>query len=201
MTIFFTSDTHFGHGNIIKYCNRPFSSSEHQTNELIKNWNSRVSPKDTVYFLGDFFFPMIKSQVIKEDVKNFLEICYALNGKIHFICGNHDAYFERYLNDPSYTSEIRERFSSICLSGQKEVKVGLAYPIVLNHYPMLVWNRAHLGAIHLYGHVHSTKNGLISTPERGVFKFQNAKNSHDVGVDAWDYYPVSLEELLVTLRK
>jgi calcineurin-like phosphoesterase family protein len=51
--VFFTSDTHFGHANIIKYCGRPFASVEEMNRELIARWNAVVGPRDTVYHLGD----------------------------------------------------------------------------------------------------------------------------------------------------
>ena len=52
--VFFTSDTHFNHANIIKYCTRPFSSVEEMNREIIARWNAVVGPEDTVYHLGDF---------------------------------------------------------------------------------------------------------------------------------------------------
>ena len=84
MSIFFTSDTHFGHKNIIKFCpwSRGFLSSVDEMNErLIKDWNDAVSPNDDVYHLGDFAF-MGRSAT--------KEMASALNGNIHFIIGNHD---------------------------------------------------------------------------------------------------------------
>jgi calcineurin-like phosphoesterase family protein len=54
--IFFTSDTHFYHTNIIKYCNRPFSSVEEMNQKLIENWNNTISEHDTIFHLGDFMF-------------------------------------------------------------------------------------------------------------------------------------------------
>lgn len=51
---FFTSDTHFGHANIINLCNRPFKDVNHMNNMLVENWNSVVSDDDTVFHLGDF---------------------------------------------------------------------------------------------------------------------------------------------------
>ena len=56
MNLWFTSDTHFGHENIIKYCKRPFKSLEHMNMEIIRRWNERVQPDDMVIFAGDFCF-------------------------------------------------------------------------------------------------------------------------------------------------
>jgi len=79
MKYFFTSDTHFGHKNIIDYCKRPFSSVEEMDNKIIQNWNKTVSKKDTVFFLGDF--------CVGGNFENYRK---KLNGNIIFIKGNHD---------------------------------------------------------------------------------------------------------------
>jgi len=83
MKNFFTSDTHFGHENIIKYCNRPFSSLDEMNNTLVENWNKRVENCDNVFFLGDFCFSKAE--------KNFNYYKKMLNGNIIFINGNHDS--------------------------------------------------------------------------------------------------------------
>ena len=75
---FFISDTHFGHTNIIKYCDRPFSSVGEMNKTLIYNWNKVVKDIDIVYFLGDFCFG---------DPNDYLPY---LNGIIIPFKGNHD---------------------------------------------------------------------------------------------------------------
>ena len=83
MRTWFTADTHFGHKNIIKYCNRPFKDLKEMNATLIKNWNERVSPNDIVIVLGDFAWEKDYSK-IKE---RYLD---KLNGNILIVRGNHD---------------------------------------------------------------------------------------------------------------
>ena len=79
--IFFTADHHFGHANIIKFTERPFTSLEEMNEELIKRWNEKVSTKDEVYHLGDL--SLGNADFTKE-------VLDRLNGKIYLIKGNHD---------------------------------------------------------------------------------------------------------------
>jgi calcineurin-like phosphoesterase family protein len=78
----FTSDTHFFHENIIKFCNRPFLSAADMNKTLIHNWNKVVGPNDFVYHLGDVF--------IGGTEEERCEVLYALNGRKRLIIGNHD---------------------------------------------------------------------------------------------------------------
>ncbi|WP_048196759.1 metallophosphoesterase [Methanocaldococcus vulcanius] len=87
--IYFISDTHFDHVNIIKYCNRPFSSVEEMNETIIKNWNKVVRDKDLVYFLGDFVLSKNKKERVRE-------YCEQLNGEIIFIRGNHDKIGDKF---------------------------------------------------------------------------------------------------------
>lgn len=73
---FFTSDTHFGHVNIIKYCNRPFGSVPEMNAAMIAGWNRHVGPDDTVYHLGDF---ALGPKVLWPEYRR------QLNGRIVFI--------------------------------------------------------------------------------------------------------------------
>ena len=79
--IFLIGDCHFGHRNIIKYCNRPFKDVADMTEKLIKNWNSVVGNNVIVYVVGDF--ALCGKQKI-------IEICQRLNGRKRLILGNHD---------------------------------------------------------------------------------------------------------------
>ncbi len=79
--IWFTSDTHYYHSNIIKYCNRPYKDVEEMNEALIRNFNAVVRPEDTVYHLGDFGF---------SHVDKLKYILSRLNGNKVLIYGNHD---------------------------------------------------------------------------------------------------------------
>jgi calcineurin-like phosphoesterase family protein len=173
MNTFFTSDTHFGHANIIKYCKRPFASVEEMDNTLIHNWNAIVRPEDTVYHLGDF-------AVGGGPAAPYLR---RLNGKIQFCLGNHDKrlvkmYLDIELELQSYLNEAVQ-FGTPYL---REVTVE-KQKIILCHYAMKVWNGSHKGDWQLYGHSHGT---LPDDP---------TTLSCDVGVDCWNYFPVSMEQL------
>lgn len=136
--IYFTSDLHFGHDNIIEYCNRPFPNVAQMDLVMIHNWNMVVGTRDDVYILGDFSF-----YKDKERNKSILE---TLNGKKHLIIGNHD-----------YKNVIpKECFVEIV--PYKELKFKKRF-FVLSHYPILSWNKKHHNAIHLYGHTHNTSLG------------------------------------------
>jgi len=84
--VFFTSDLHFGHNNIIAYCNRLFSSVGEMDNTLIADWNSVVASGDDIYVLGDF------TMKPAQDARRCLS---TLNGRKYFIRGNLDKFLDR----------------------------------------------------------------------------------------------------------
>jgi calcineurin-like phosphoesterase family protein len=165
MSTLFTSDTHFSHANIIRYCNRPFTDADHMDTVMVDRWNEVVKQGDTVWHLGDF--SMRNSEIATR-------IRQRLNGKINLIWGNHDSNQVRNL--PIWASS--QPYAEINLDGSK---------LVLLHYAMKVWNRSHHGAIHLYGHSHN-----MLPADSG---------SCDVGVDAWDFRPVTLAQIKARLAK
>ena len=135
MTVFFISDTHFGHKNIIKYDNRPFSSSEEMDEYLIEAWNSVVKDGDDVYHLGDFAFH-------KEN--KCIYILSRLKGNKYLIYGNHCGVIKE-------SQKIKSMFASC--RDYHELKVGKDL-FVLFHYPIGEWNKCHKGSYHLHGHCH-----------------------------------------------
>jgi calcineurin-like phosphoesterase family protein len=100
METFFTSDTHFNHANIIKYCSRPFSSVSEMNQEMISRWNAMVGPEDTVYHLGDFAM----GQAFK-----WPAILKQLNGSRKILIrGGHDRRSKQMLE--AGFSEVHEKF-------------------------------------------------------------------------------------------
>ena len=79
--VFFTSDTHFNHMNIISYCQRPFRDIHEMNETIIVNWNNAVAPDDIVFHLGDFCLG---------GANEWNRILDRLNGRIYLILGNHD---------------------------------------------------------------------------------------------------------------
>lgn len=141
--IYFSSDYHLGHKNIIKYDNRPFKDINHMDESIITNHNEIVSKNDDFYFLGDFSFNDLKTE----------EYLKRLNGNKFFIKGNHDRRdtIKLYQKYGTYLGELTQ----IRVNGQD---------IILCHYAMKVWNKCHRGSWQLYGHSHGSlpddKNSL-----------------------------------------
>lgn len=148
MTIWFTSDTHFGHRNILKHNSetRPYDDVDQMNESMISAWNDRVSKNDVIYHLGDFALTnKTKAQ----------EILGRLNGQKHLIMGNHD---KGVANKIIGWSSI-QAYKEISIDKRK---------IVLFHYAMRVWNCSHHGAFHLYGHSHGSLPDILSSRSMDV---------------------------------
>ena len=148
MAIWVTSDTHFNHDHIRKYCERPFSSCDEMDGRIIYNWNTLVQAGDTIYHLGDFCFG--KQELIKQ-------YRYRLNGKIHLILGNHD-YKNKLRNVSNIFSSVNDLLE-IKYNGQR---------IILCHYAMRTWSSSHSNSIQLYGHSHGNMPGVGKQMDVGV---------------------------------
>jgi len=169
--VFFTSDFHLFHTNVIKFDDRPFRKKNgdpdvdamHKT--IIKNWNNVVNDNDIVFYLGDLCFvdPKLANTVI-----------HNLNGVVHFIIGNHDKYND-IVNYKRFES-IND-YVDLNISGNN-----LNLHFVLMHYPIYSWNRAHHGSYMIHGHSHMSLSNDDLHKNKRIF---------DVGCNGWDYTPVS----------
>lgn len=186
----FTSDLHLNHSNIIKFCNRPFTSVEEMNKTIINNWNNVVNKNDTVFLLGDIVFGGY-------DIWNyFME---KLNGLKILIAGNHDK---------SITISKFHRVDQILNIIVKDPEIKGGQRITLCHYPMYSWYQSHRGAWQLYGHLHNgrvqisddeneqTKKEIIDYIKSELVLISKLRNvQYDVGVDGNNFTPVSYYQL------
>jgi calcineurin-like phosphoesterase family protein len=168
--LWLSSDLHIGHFNVIEYSGRPFSSSSEMTEALINNWNSVITKESTAIICGDL--------TLSTNRKYVEEIIYRLNGDIHLVIGNHDKWLKH--------SILKERFSSVgdMLEINVSTKENKSQQLIACHYAMQSWPRSHHGSWHVYGHSHQRTPVSYHSPL-----------AINVGVDAWNYMPVSYEQI------
>ena len=169
MTDFVTSDLHFGHTNIMKFCpvtRARFNNDVTYMNEaMIREWNAIVKPEDHTYILGDVCFAPWEKAV------QFLS---RLNGEKTLVVGNHD---KKLLKSPEFRAQfvqIRD-YLDVSVNGTK---------VVMFHYPIAEWDQMHRGAVHLHGHLHGGTSGL------------EAYRARDVGMDATGMIVRKLESIV-----
>lgn len=143
--IWFAGDTHFGHDNLRKHypARAAFASVQEQDEWMIQDWNSKVRPRDDVYFLGDF-------GCFNQDHE--VRVINRLHGRIHYVPGNHDRKLIK-------RSGFQKRVSTLFPFSYGEVKIDGTY-IVLSHFPIWEWERMHYGSWHIHGHVHAKPTGV-----------------------------------------
>ena len=165
MTVYFTSDTHFGDPRALRFDHRPFRDLEAHDAGLIERWNGVVGPDDTVWHLGDF--------ALGPPAERVEAIFAALQGEKHLIVGNNDGP------------------ATLALSGWASVGAYAELTVdgtvlVLCHYAFRTWNGMGRGSINLHGHSHGA---LRPQPKQ-----------YDVGVDVWDFMPVTLAAIRARRR-
>ena len=129
--IFFTADQHYGHSNIIDYCNRPFEDVNEMDKTLVMNHNAVVRDGDTVVHGGDFSMHSKYEYVLQRYVS-------VLKGEHIFLTGSHDKWLRK---SPYQTLHIWER------TIEKQF-------VVVCHYAMRTWAKSHYNSYQLYGHSH-----------------------------------------------
>lgn len=169
--IYFTSDHHFGHDNIITHCNRPFDSVKEMDEYMIMEWNTFVDEGDHVYHLGDFAY--------KDGGRPLASTVEQLNGNITLVMGNHDH------DRAAKTKEDWESLFYEVYNGYLELVLDNRI-FTLNHYPQESWRDKHHKkrpkGWHLHGHSHG--------------KAKRIPGRMDVGVDTHGFRPWSLEEVI-----
>lgn len=170
--IYFVSDLHFWHKNAIVYTNRPFVTPEEMNEKLIENWNKTVHQNDEVYILGDV--TMVRPA-------RATEIIARLKGRKYLLMGNHDYFARQKQFDPAACGiEWVKMYNELHWQNRT---------FVLCHYPFVAWNKDSHGSYNLHGHLHSPVEYNLANRENGRHQF-------DVGVDANDFRPVSIEEIV-----
>jgi len=176
--VWFTSDTHFNHQKILEFCKRPFDNINEHDQKLIENWNSVISPEDTVFHLGDFCFG---------NPQKVIEIREQLNGHIYLIKGNHD--------DKNLQASLYPLFEGCLYQARILINKQTVY---LNHFPFLCFAHGNIDtyknsySIQLFGHIHSGPNSSSEDTSRSNILYPT---QYDVGVDNNNYFPVSWKEV------
>lgn len=170
--VWFGSDFHFHHANVIKYCDRPYKDVDEMDSAIIKQWNSQVGPDDEVWVLGDFSLNPKWSKIIVPQ----------LNGRKHLISGNHDATFPHDWDKKGKWKKMVKRYEEDgweSIAESAVITVGELGLVHLSHMPPLVEGfddrfpqhrpRYHPKNIYLHGHLHN--------------KYKRRGNMLDVGFD------------------
>jgi calcineurin-like phosphoesterase family protein len=172
MKTWITSDTHWGHKNIMSFC--PVSRArfnndvDYMNEKMVSEWNEKVSPEDLVYILGDVAF--LPAQKATEYMRR-------LNGQKILIEGNHDT---KLLNDPKFRKEFVEVHSYLRLNYNGKL-------VILSHFPFLEWDQMHRGSLHFHGHLHGGKTN------------QEHYRCRDMGMDATGEIVMLMEDAIASI--
>lgn len=171
MKTYITSDLHFEHANIKKFCPESrarFGNVAEMTDQMIQEWNEVVTTEDTVYILGDVAFCQAQLAVA---------IMQKLNGSKILIEGNHDI---KLLKDNSFRKCFKEIHQYLRLNYNGQV-------IILSHYPFLEWDQMHRGSLHFHGHLHGNKTN------------QEHFRCKDVGMDSTGKIVMLIEDAIACI--
>lgn len=196
MKIFFTSDWHIGHANIIKFSNRPFKDTHEMHSAFIQRYNSVVPLNGICFFLGD----------MGTDLNLIKSVLSCLKGKKILILGNHDkgmlAMYNAGFDAVLYNTTLSIYGNLVTLShcplldtyreDTSQMRGGENCPNWHGEHKHKKFSMVNNGQFHLHGHCHA--------PNSGKSKVQEGKQ-WDVGVDGNNYTPVSLYQVEKWIRK
>ena len=194
MTIYFTSDLHFFHNNVILYDNRPFANTDEMNAALVDNWNATVKPEDTVYFLGDLSLNHNKG----------LSLLARLNGKIHYIAGNHCPFWKEK-DAKKHTEWTLKNTGVVSISKGPEFLEHEGIRFKLSHFPYAYaeaevegkrqGEQKHANSYNKKEHEHILLHGHCHTA------WWIKGNMINVGCMHWDYKPVSIETIIALAKE
>lgn len=178
----FTSDQHFGHANIIRYCDRPFDSTDDMDSDIVERYNGLVAADDDVWWLGD---------VAMGDAQQTLRNVARCNGVKRLVVGNHDRVFHRPQSNRRPESEWDALYREVGFASiehtPSSITLANGLSVVMCHFPYRgdshdedrfdALRPADQGRWLLHGHVHE--------------KWRQQGRQINVGVDAWGGQPVS----------
>jgi len=195
--IWFISDTHFGHGNIIKYCTRPFQTADEMDAYIMKQWQELIKPGDTVYHLGDVAMYVRGDTAAHVERREWLR--QELTGNIKLIQGNHDRVSSGWLQKYLRITSIAPRQCRKTAMGPIHPAVLLPdseYPILMSHRPLdekefQYYERRHdlVIQLNLHGHIHNSAWTLrreLKPKKRAWF---------NLSVEVHEYRPLSITEI------
>lgn len=142
MNMFVTSDLHFKHKSILKFCanTRPFADLDDMKQKIVDEINTLCDPLDILYHLGDFYFG--------KSMEELREILSQIKCRLRFIRGNHD-----------YSNHVKVMQEFGLVDDYMELKVN-GNLVVMSHYPMTFWNKASYGSVMLHGHTHGRHQAI-----------------------------------------
>jgi calcineurin-like phosphoesterase family protein len=211
--VFFTSDFHCYHKNVLKFDDRPFEDVEAMHIALEERWNEVVSKDDIVIYLGDLSFAR------REEMDYVKGMMHNLNGTIHYVMGNHDKLedIKKIGVFESISDYLEVRVAHM---GEEPNNIGALKRVetlfCCMHYPILEWNKKHRGSWLVHGHCHmnlfNNDSEWVSKMEamgkllpKDILEEYNAlvEKKHyykgrvvDAGCMGWDYRPLSYEDIL-----
>jgi calcineurin-like phosphoesterase family protein len=198
MNIFFSSDHHFFHQNILKFCpNRNYSSVEEMNIDYINLWNKTVNPEDTVFYLGDFSMALRPVEVFTS----------LLNGKKILVHGNHDWTHPSHKKSSKKESQLQliEKYKSFGWTDvlDSELLTLQGIDFYLNHLPYREADNSHDTYTKRYTEFYPLEKDLnlpiLCGHVHQAWKFKITKEGQiciNVGVDVWDGKPVSSDDIV-----
>ena len=178
--IYFTSDSHYFHENILNFCKRPFENVQEMNKKMIENWNNKVPTDGIVFHLGDFSWG---------GYQQWKQIREQLNGEIILIKGNHCL--------KNLTPTAHSLFKKVVFQMRIEIE---GRRIWLNHFPLLCYSGTYRDfnglEYNLFGHVHLSNHKERNTGRDCDRCFQMLfPTQYDVGVDFNEFAPISWKEV------